>query len=276
MPGGPETVTLTIDGDQVHGTRYGDGDPGVLLVHGLASQSRELGALPTVLADHGYTVLAIDLRGHGQSQGPRGVLTVQGVLEDLTAWTDHLADQGATDVIVGGHSLGGAWAMLAAARLDPAAVFAACTPSTIQAELSRIERAAYRVGGVAHRLANTLGYGELAVPYTVGPEDVLDTEAAIERMTADGLIQETVPLANVETLLDLDATRWARQASCPGLIAAARDDRVVDRANTRRLFEAYGGPKTWLDLDGPHACFYDHTGKACAQGVATWLDGVIA
>lgn len=276
MPGDPEDLTLTIDGDQAHARRYGDGDDAILLVHGLASESRELGALPTVLADHGYTALAIDLRGHGRSQGTRGLLTVRGVLEDLAAWKDHLVDQGTQLAVVCGHSLGGAWAMLAASRLDPQAVVAACSPSTIQAELSRIEQAAYRVGGFAHRLANTLGYGDLAVPYTVGPEDVLDDPQARDQMVAEGLIQETIPLANVETLLGLDAAKWAGQATCPGLIAAARDDRVVDRANTRRLFEAYGGPSTWLDLEGPHACFYGPTGKACATEIAGWIDGVIA
>lgn len=275
MPGDPEIVTLTIDGDAAHAQRFGDGDDAVLLVHGLASESREMGALPTVLADHGYTALAIDLRGHGASQGDRGLLTVQGVLEDLAAWRDHLVDEGHELAIVAGHSLGGAWAMLAATRLDPRAVAAICTPSSIQAELSRIEQAAYRVGGVAHRLANTLGYGDLAVPYTVGPEDVLDDAEARRRMVDDALIQATIPLANVETLLGLDATEWARRARCPGLIAAARDDRVVDRENTRRLFEAYGGPRTWLDLDAPHSCFYGPTGQACAEQVASWIDGVI-
>ncbi len=276
MPGDPETVTLTIDGDAAHAQRFGDGDQAILLVHGLASESRELGALPTVLADHGYTALAIDLRGHGKSQGARGLLTVQGVLEDLTAWRDHLTEAGCELAVVAGHSLGGAWAMLTASRLDPQAVAAICSPSTIQAELSRIEQAAYRVGGFAHRLANTLGYGELAVPYTVGPEDVLDDPQARQRMVDEGLIQTTIPLANVETLLGLDATEWASQATCPGLVAAARDDRVVDRENTRRLFEAYGGPRTWMDLEAPHSCFYGPTGKACAEEVAGWVDGVIA
>lgn len=276
MPSEAETTTLTIGPHTAHAQRHGTGDQGVIVLHGLASEARELGPLPGRIAEAGFTVLAPDLRGHGASQGPRGRLSIRGVLEDLMAWQDHLEDAGIEPVAVGGHSLGGCWAMLAAAELAPRAVFAACSPASITDELGRLETMAYRLGGAVHALASRLGLDGLSVPYRVGPDEVLDAPEAIDRMEEAGMIQPTIPLANVETLLELDATGWAAEATCPGLIGAARNDRVVGRHTTRRLYEAYGGPKDWVELPGPHSCFLDRQGAACAETIAEWLSGVLA
>jgi pimeloyl-ACP methyl ester carboxylesterase len=47
--------------------------PGIIFAHGLLSSHEEFGEYPARFCDRGYLVLAIDFRGHGASDGMRGL-----------------------------------------------------------------------------------------------------------------------------------------------------------------------------------------------------------
>lgn len=89
---------------------WGEGEPRVLLVHGITSHGEIWWQVGPALAAKGYPCLAVDLRGHGAS--PRaeryGVSSYAG---DLWA----LRPSGGWDLVVG-HSLGGLVATAAAGR----------------------------------------------------------------------------------------------------------------------------------------------------------------
>ena len=114
-------MQLVHDGRTV---RYADGglghdrdDPGVVLIHG-SGMNRTVWQLQTrFLAHHGYRVAALDLAGHGGSEGPPSATIeemadwVCGVIGSLGFGTAHLV----------GHSMGSLVALEAAAR-HPATV----------------------------------------------------------------------------------------------------------------------------------------------------------
>jgi len=92
---------------------WGDGDPGrplALLVHGVTSSSRTWWLVGPALAERGFRVLAVDLRGHGES--PRGAVGLGAddlaadVAETVAAVTGGAADGGAAVDLLVGHSLG--------------------------------------------------------------------------------------------------------------------------------------------------------------------------
>lgn len=91
---------------------WGRGDRHAVLVHGVMSDSRNWRRVGPVLADRGYHVVAVDLRGHGHS--PRA--------EEYSA---ELMAQDIVDTVptspelVMGHSLGGLTVSLAVERLRP-------------------------------------------------------------------------------------------------------------------------------------------------------------
>jgi alpha-beta hydrolase superfamily lysophospholipase len=82
----------------------------LLLVHGLGEHSGRYDHFARVLATHGTTVFAFDLRGHGLSPGPRGdVDAFPRFLEDLLGMEEEMARE-VPDVgprFLMGHSLGG-------------------------------------------------------------------------------------------------------------------------------------------------------------------------
>ncbi|MFC1409898.1 alpha/beta fold hydrolase [Streptacidiphilus sp. N1-12] len=91
---------------------WGSGDRIALLVHGIMSDSRTWRRVGPALAERGYRVIAVDLRGHGASG--RGEYTPALYADDLV----ETLPQGAELAI--GHSLGGLTLSRAVDRLRPA------------------------------------------------------------------------------------------------------------------------------------------------------------
>ncbi|PWI14559.1 alpha/beta hydrolase [Streptomyces sp. Act143] len=96
---------------QLHTREWGTGDRTALLVHGIMSDSRTWRRVGPALAERGYRVIAVDLRGHGRS--PRGEYTPRHFADDLVDTLPAGAD------VAVGHSLGGLALSLAVERLRP-------------------------------------------------------------------------------------------------------------------------------------------------------------
>ena len=91
---------------------WGSGDRFAVLVHGAMSDSRNWRKVGPALADRGYHVVAVDLRGHGHS--PRAEAYTAELLAHDVVDTVH----GRPELIMG-HSLGGLAVSLAVERLAP-------------------------------------------------------------------------------------------------------------------------------------------------------------
>ncbi|MDN7931190.1 lysophospholipase [Burkholderia metallica] len=116
----------TADGLELASYRWPAGDGTVppratiALVHGLAEHAGRYAALAARLNAAGIDVLAIDLRGHGQSPGKRAwVERFDGYLDDADALVAEAA-RGDAPLFLMGHSMGGAVAALYAIERAPA------------------------------------------------------------------------------------------------------------------------------------------------------------
>jgi pimeloyl-ACP methyl ester carboxylesterase len=116
VPGGPTIGVRRFDGS---------GDP-LVLIHGLSSSSSHYVGLGHRLAERGWSVSALDLRGHGVSDRVPGTYEITHYAADVEAYLESLP---APAVLVG-HSLGAATSVyLAGARPDLVrAVFAEDPP----------------------------------------------------------------------------------------------------------------------------------------------------
>ncbi|NEE03229.1 alpha/beta fold hydrolase [Phytoactinopolyspora halotolerans] len=96
---------------RLHTRTWGEGDRTAVLIHGIMSDSRTWQVVGPRIAERGYRVTGVDLRGHGHSG--RGRYSPQD-------WADDLVETlpGEPDIAIG-HSLGAVALALAAARLRP-------------------------------------------------------------------------------------------------------------------------------------------------------------
>ncbi|RME86424.1 MAG: alpha/beta fold hydrolase, partial [Caldilineae bacterium] len=113
---------VTEDKVQIQGTYYSPGvvgAPGILLLHMLGGQRSDWEELARALQAQGYGVLAIDLRGHGQSGGERDYTRM---IRDAKIGVTYLRAREEIDdgrLVIMGASIGANIALNYAAR-DPA------------------------------------------------------------------------------------------------------------------------------------------------------------
>lgn len=153
-------MQLRVAGKGVYaytGTReHGPGQPAVLFVHGAANDHGVFALQSRWFAWHGWNLLAVDLPGHGRSEGP--------ALEDVALIADWIAAvvaaSGARDAILVGHSLGALAALECAAR-HPRAVakVALLGPAVPMVVSDDLLAAAARNDHVAYELINGWSFG---------------------------------------------------------------------------------------------------------------------
>lgn len=117
----PATVSFaTEDGGVVNAEVYGGGERAVVLVHGGRWNKESWAKQVPVLVKAGFEVMAIDLRGYGQSHGPGDKDPEDAPLEkDVLAAVRYLHAHGARSVSIVGGSMGGAAAGDAAILAKP-------------------------------------------------------------------------------------------------------------------------------------------------------------
>jgi alpha-beta hydrolase superfamily lysophospholipase len=105
------------------GVEFGRGPNAVVLAHqgGGAAGPTLCSWVPYArqLARAGYRVLAFDHRGYGSSSKPSRPTLLFRIDEDVVAAVRTMRRRGATRIVVGGASLGGAAVVSAAARIQP-------------------------------------------------------------------------------------------------------------------------------------------------------------
>jgi len=110
---------FTIRGDLIEPVAAAPSEPICVLVHGWTGTASTMLALAEPLLHVGVPVLLFDVRSHGRSDRAPAV-TVRHFRDDLTRVVEHLREiRPGRRVVVVGHSLGGAAAILACARGAP-------------------------------------------------------------------------------------------------------------------------------------------------------------
>jgi len=102
---GPRAVNfVTEDGVTLGGTLYGSGSKAVIFSHMFPTDQTSWTAIAQELADRGYMTLTYDFRGYGASEGEKDVSRTD---RDLLAAVALIREQGASDLVLVGASMGG-------------------------------------------------------------------------------------------------------------------------------------------------------------------------
>lgn len=107
-------MRITLNGKEVYaytgGKAFNPNLPTIIFVHGAQNDHSVWALQSRYLAHHGYSVLAVDLPGHGRSAGP-----ALPSVEQLAAWLlELIAMSGVQQAYVVGHSMGSLIALEAA------------------------------------------------------------------------------------------------------------------------------------------------------------------
>lgn len=215
-----ETVeTTTADGLKVKAwwiPLTGSHRPPVIVVHGLGASKEHMMNYILLARQAGHPVLAIDLRGHGESDPS---LTTLGYREprDIHAWLDFLEGRGFNRAILWGTSLGAVTSLRAAAEDGRVAGVIADAPFDT--------------------LRNTLAiHGKYLFglpPFPFAPATAWQLGRKLH--------------FDVD---DVDSVAAVRRIRVPVFILAAEKDRRMPLPTVRRIYDAAGDPKKWWVIPG--------------------------
>lgn len=230
-PHGPVAGGRDLDvpgaGIRLRATLWRGSGPAVLLLHGLASQRRFWNLVVTRLG--GLPVVALDQRGHGESEVPDTGYDQATVQQDALVALDAL---GLSRVVVVGHSWGAVTALGLAAD-HPERVLAAValdggvtTPSTRWTrEEAREALAPPRFAVEPDRLVDVLRQGPLAPWWSPETEDAVLPLFGVDPTT--GLARSRFPrdqhLQVVDALYDYDPAEVLRRVEVPAWVAVCTE-----------------------------------------------------
>lgn len=251
VQGPPEDLPLTAlgipraDGGSV-AAWFAEGDidrGGIVLVHGLRSDRRQMLGRARFLFAEGYSVLLIDLQAHGETHGTQITFGYRESL-DVQAAVDYLnARLSGRAVGVIGASLGGAAALLGDSPVDAEAV-------VLEGVYSSIDRA------VGNRLAIRFGeIGHWLAPFLIW---------------------------QLEPRLGVDPTRLAPIAAihrldAPVMIIAGMEDRRTRLDESKALYLRAQTPKRLWLIDGArHEDFHRHSPADYERQVLEFFDRHLA
>lgn len=229
------------------GNDFDPAKPVMVLVHGAGMDHTVWGAQSRYLANQGFSVLSIDLPGHGKSGGE--VLTSIEALGDFLA--DLIAASGAEKGILVGHSMGAlACLQAAAAHPDRVSGLVLCGvaaempvhPDLLALAEANDIRAAEMIASWGHGSAAQKGGNAAHGVWMIG--------AAIR------LLEKSPPGSLAKDLAACDAYKVAVEQAgkikCPTLLLAAGEDKMSPPKAAAPLLEAIENVEQHLIGDSGH------------------------
>jgi acylglycerol lipase len=244
----------------------------IIVSHGYGEHAGRYAALAEALRAAGYSVHALDYRGHGRSEGERARVGVfREYVDDLKRFCERVyeaAPQGRRVLL--GHSVGGLIALQLALehpkKVDALALSAPYLHNAIEAPGWLI-----RLSGLLSR------YWPSFPTRAVDPAHLSRDPAVVDAYRRDPLVfHGKAPARVAKELLDAGPYVLARAADIrlPLLIMHGTDDRIAAVEGSRLLYEAVGSSDKTLKLyDGHyHELFNEVDKEQVVADLVAWCD----
>ncbi len=275
----PETATTTTgEVESADGTRLAyrawpiaGGSIALAAIHGLGEHAGRYERFARGMAQHGMGTYALDLRGHGNSPGPRGHV------DSWSQWTDDVAafvnqieskEKGA-EVVPVGHSFGGV-ALLStvlAGKLPNTKRFVVSSPAL----KLKVKVAGWKLtfGPIAAKIVP-----RLALANEVDARTVSRIPEVVDAYRNDPLVHNKIStrLGAEWQNASRDVLARAAQIKIPFLILAGTADALIDPAGSEELHGQAQSTSELRMLEGRfHEPFNDLGSDEVFQVISDWL-----
>jgi alpha-beta hydrolase superfamily lysophospholipase len=249
----------------------GDTKAVLAILHGYADHGARYAHVMGALAEHGIGSVAIDLRGHGRAQGPRGFCARFDEFLDDASELRRLVEARAkgAPMLLFGHSFGGLVAASSALE-DPKPWKGLALSAPFFGLGLEVPRLKLLAGKVASRV-----YPKLGLPSGLAGKDMTHDDARARAYDADPLVfkNATARWFTEATGAQERALASASRLKLPLYLTLGTADKVASMAAAKRFFDAAGSAdKTWDPREGLfHEVLNEPSWKDLVDTLARWV-----
>ncbi len=243
----------------------------IVISHGYAEYSERYRPLAEFLVAAGFSVYALDHRGHGKSEGERANVRVfREFIQDLKAYIDHLKEQNlASPVYLLGHSMGAVIATQLVLE-HPHKVDGLILSGAFLRNATKVSPLLLSLSGLVSKLLPSL-------PTTQLDATLISRDTAIvEAYQKDPLIYHGGTKARMGAeLLSAGPYILERAAglNLPLLVMHGGSDQIADKTGSQELYEKAGSSDKTLKIynDFYHEIFNELSREEVFKEVISWL-----
>ncbi|MFT5684930.1 MAG: acylglycerol lipase [Myxococcota bacterium] len=264
--------TTSADGTRLRLGRWGEPGRNLLLVHGLAEHLGRYQHVGETLAAAGWRVTAVELRGHGESEGQRG---------HVQRWIHYVEDVRAAAGVAGAdhnpmvavaHSMGGLVTLSAIENLVHPPIQAVALSNPLLKVATDPPAAQVFAARIASRILPWL-------PQSSGlSADLISRDPeVVARYEADPLVYGTITPRWFCNVLRAQAAvhAYAGQYDIPLRMMVGTADGICDHNTALQFADAWGGPVVKAVYEGLyHELFNEPEKETVLSELIAWLDGL--
>ncbi len=244
--------------------------PVVMFIHGAGMDHTVWAMQARYFSHHGYSVLSVDLPGHGRSTGA----APESIPEHADRILDLITASGAADIRLIGHSMGALIALEVAGRADPrvkaAALLGVVPEMKVHPDLLAAARAGKHVA-----IETIVGWG-------VGRRAQMGGHRAPGNWVAGASLRLLEQRAGLVLGTDFAACdAWdgalaaAEKVGCAMLVLSGADDKMTPAKLAKPLVDALTGVKTVTLAGAGHMMMVEQPDETL-DALAAFMDGVAA
>lgn len=274
----PEGIVRPVtmpDGATINTVTVGNG-PTIVCVHGLTTNRNDWGPMAPALLDAGFTLLAVEQRGHGESTaGTAGYGSTQ-LGDDLAVVLETLDVEA---IAVMGHSMGGMAAM----------AYAVDHPEAFHERVSSLVLLATAASMRTGRHAIALRLGGLTIPGALQPPDdrlrvgtgLLVFGARPSLHMIDQIIaqfrrcSDEVRTQATSSLLDHHVEEHLDEIDVPALVVGASRDHLIRPLQVEQLAEGLANSRLEMLPSAGHMVIWERHEELTTM-IIDWLDQDVA
>lgn len=264
--------TTSADGTKLRLGRWGQPGRNILLVHGLAEHLGRYQHVGEALGNAGWQVTAVELRGHGESEGRRGHVDAwMQYIEDFQAAAAAAGADGNPLVVVA-HSMGGLVSLDALRTpVHPPVQAVALSNPLIEAAVT-VPKWKLSLSGVLSKLLPRLALGN-----ELNTHDLSRSPEIVQAYEQDTLVYSTVtPRWFTEHRGAIARIKaHAPRYTVPLRMMVGTEDRICNHEAALTFARQWGGAQTPAVYDGwYHELFNEPERETLLAELVAWLDGL--
>lgn len=268
-----EHWTQSQDGTRLFYRRWPVESPkaAVAIVHGYAEHSGRYDHVAAMLNDLDLDVFALDVRGHGKSDGVRGHAGDYAEYRaDVAALLGRIREESATErILILGHSNGGLITLNYALNPD-SDVFAIVVTAPFLGTAMKVPAWKSTLGRIMAKI-----YPTLSMPSGLPTDGLSHDKAVVKAYEEDPLVFSTatagwfVAAVAAQEKVKAEASR----ITLPCLMMQGTADPLVDASMARLLFDALGSTdKKYVDYDGMyHEIMNETENEKVLNEIREWI-----